>query len=91
MPERSLTPACPRCGSDALIPDAFLGAKDLATALRLTVGVYTKPDALVLKGAVTSGVRVEVCGECGHIEAVAEEPGALWDAYVERLSRELGT
>lgn len=90
MPERSLAPTCTHCGSDSVIPDAFLGAKDVATAVRLTAGVYTKPEALMMKGPVSTEVRVQVCGDCGHIEAFAADPRALWDAYVERLAREFG-
>ena len=91
MPERLLIPTCVRCGSDAVIPDAFLGAKDLTSALRLQVGVYTKPEALMMKGPVRTDVRVQVCGDCGFIETFASDPRALWEAYVQRLSREFGS
>lgn len=91
MPEKSFSPRCTRCDSDAVIPEAFLGVKDLSSPAKLLVGVYTKPDALVMKGPVRSQVRVRVCGDCGLIETEAEEPRKLWDAYVERLSREFGT
>lgn len=90
MPESSLSPRCIRCDSDAIIPDAFLGAKDVATALRLTVGVYTKPEALVMKGPVHTDLNVRVCGDCGYVEAFASDPRRLWDAYVDRLAREFG-
>ena len=89
MPETDpqLTPRCTRCGSDALIPDAFLYAEGYGSA-RLSVGVYTKPDARVMKGPVRTGLRLWVCGDCGFLEAEADEPRKLWDAYVDRLSRE---
>lgn len=92
MPEThpSITPRCPSCGSDALIPDAFLGVKDLATNARLQVGVFRKPDALVMKGPERSDTAVRVCGDCGFVSLFATDPAALWAAHVERLSREFG-
>ena len=90
MPETTLTPRCTRCGSDALVPDAFLRVADYVSDVKLEAGVFTKPDALMMKGPVRTSVRVSVCGDCGFIEAEASEPRKLWDAYVDRLSRELG-
>lgn len=92
MPETdpALTPRCPNCGSDAVIPNAFLRVKDTISEARLQVGVYRKPEALVMKGPERVEVGVRVCGDCGFVSAFAEEPRKLWEAYVERLSREFG-
>ena len=91
MPERSpeITPVCTRCGSDAMIPEALLRAVDYVSEVKLEAVVNTKPDAIMMKGPVRTGVRVAVCGDCGFIEAEASEPRKLWAAYVERLSREM--
>ena len=91
MPETdpSISPRCTRCGSDALIPDAFVYAEGYGSA-KLSVGVYKKPEAKIMKGPVRTGLKISVCGDCGHVEAEAEDFRALWAAYVERLSREFG-
>ena len=88
MPERdpSITPVCARCGAEAMIPDAFLNIKQVG-AVQIQVGVHSRPDARVLKGAVKVDARVNVCGECGAVELLAEDPDALWRAHVEGLSR----
>jgi hypothetical protein len=90
MPETdpSITPLCSRCGSDAMIPDAFVAAEGYG-GVSLNVGVFTKPKAMMMKGPVQSKISVSVCGDCGFIEAEAVEPRKLWDAYVERLAREM--
>ena len=90
MPETDpqITPRCTRCGADAMIPDAFVYLKDLGST-GLQVGVYKKPDAKVLKGAVRTDLTFSVCGDCGFVEAEAKDFRKLWDAYVDRLAREL--
>jgi hypothetical protein len=90
MPERdpSITPRCPSCGSEALIPDATLAVKDLVTHAKLQVGVYRKPDALVMKAPERTEAELRACGDCGFVSLFASDPAALWDAHVDRLSRE---
>ncbi|MEM1115010.1 MAG: hypothetical protein AAF845_01445 [Bacteroidota bacterium] len=92
MPENdpAITPRCTRCGSDALIPDAFLYAEGYGAA-KLSVGVYRRPKAAMMKRPERTDMRVCVCGDCGFVEVEAAEPRKLWEAYVERLSREFGS
>ncbi|MEM0961757.1 MAG: hypothetical protein AAGK21_04335 [Bacteroidota bacterium] len=73
-----------------MIPDAFLYDRGDMGEHGLDIGVYTKPKARVLKGPIRTAVRVSVCGDCGHIEWRASDPRKLWEAYVERLAREMG-
>ncbi|MGB3542112.1 hypothetical protein [Rubrivirga sp.] len=90
MPETdpSITPVCPRCGSDAMIPDAFVTAEGYG-GVTLNVGLFVNPKAMMMKRPVQSKLSVSVCGDCGHVEAEVVEPRKLWDAYIERLSREM--
>ena len=92
MPERdpSITPTCTHCGSDSMIPDAFLHVKDMGQAT-VQVGLNRDPDALFMKRPERSGTRVQVCGDCGHVELYATDARALWAAHVDRLSREFGS
>ncbi len=89
MPETTLSPRCTRCGSDALIPDAFVYAEGYGAGT-LSVGVFKKPEAMVMKQPVRTGLQVRVCGDCGFVEAQADDFRLLWQAYVDRLSREFG-
>lgn len=68
-----------------MIPDAYLVAKDLGT-LKPQVGLHTKPKAMVMKGSVRVDASVQVCGECGAVELVADDPQALWEAHLIRLT-----
>ncbi|WP_412062544.1 hypothetical protein [Rubrivirga sp. IMCC45206] len=89
MPETdpTITPRCSRCGSDEMIPDAFLYAEGYGGP-KMSIGVNKNPKARVLKGPVRTPLRFKVCGDCGLVETEAEDPHALWEAHVERLTRE---
>lgn len=91
MPETdsSVSPRCTRCGSDALIPDAFLYPEGVG-ATKLSIGVHKKPEAMMMKQPVRTELQFRVCGDCGFVEAQAADFRLLWEAYVERLSREFG-
>lgn len=90
MPETdpAITPRCTRCDSDAIIPDGHLYLADLGST-RVQVGVERKPTAKVMKSPVRTDIQVRVCGDCGLVEVETADPHALWDAYVDRLARDL--
>ena len=92
MPETdpSITPTCPSCGSDSVVPDAFLYVKDMGQAT-LQVGVNRAPDALIMKRPERTDARVQVCGDCGFVALFSADAHALWAAHVDRLSREFGS
>jgi ribosomal protein S27AE len=74
---------CSKCGSSKIIPLAGMidqGQYSDGT-LKARVG-YTNPEAWVFKGAVYAKLKANICGECGYTELVAEEPAALYDAYL---------
>ena len=90
MPERALTPRCLKCGSDSMVPDVrVIDRGDQNVRQATEVGLQTNPQALLFKGEVRVGTRAQVCGECGFVEVYATDPPALWDAYVDRLARDL--
>ena len=92
MADPDFTPRCLKCGSDSMIPDARLIDSDANSGTRKTteVGLATKPDAILLKGEVRTGTHAVVCGDCGFVELYADDPATLWDAHVERVSRQFG-
>ena len=82
----SITPLCVACGSDAVILDV---APSLGGAA-IKVVLDTRPDVRFKKvrALATSSGSIRVCGDCGYIMMYADDAGALWDGYVERLSRQ---
>lgn len=94
MPETdpAVTPRCASCGSDAVIPDAFtFDGKSVLNGWvgSFGVGVFGNPDATIRKDPATSRAAYRVCGDCGFVMLFADDPRALWDGYVDRLSREI--
>ena len=85
MPETdpSITPRCTHCGSDAVIPD-------VSVAYPVHLYLNRAPDAALNKQTVKGRGEARVCGDCGFVMVFADDPRALWDAHVERLSRQFG-
>ena len=88
MPEThaDITPTCPACGSDAIVPDVRVS---YGGAYTTHVALDQAPDAPLRKQTVTVEASHRVCSDCGFVMLVAGDPRALWDAHVERLSRQL--
>ena len=74
---------CAKCGSRKIIP--LVSVMDQGHysdgKLKARVG-YTNPEAWLFKGAVFAKFRATICGECGHTELSAENPAALYEAYL---------
>jgi hypothetical protein len=92
MPETSsaITPRCLKCDSDAMVPGVRLidrGESDMRKTTE--VGITTKPNAILFKGEVRVETEAFVCGDCGFVEVYATEPYKIWDAHIDRLSRDL--
>ena len=75
---------CAKCGSEKVIP--LVGIVDQGQysdgKLKAFVG-FTNPEAWLFKGAVYARLRATICGECGHTELTAENPGSLYEAYLK--------
>ena len=82
-----MNPKCSKCGSERAIP--LVGMMDQGQysdgTLKALVA-YTNPEAWVFKGAVYAKLKANICGECGYTELIAEDPAALYDAYVKAKS-----
>jgi len=80
---------CAKCGSSKLIP--MLGIQDQGNSsdgsLKTHAVGYTNPDAWIFKGAVTARLHATICGECGHAELTAENPAALYGAFLKAMSK----
>jgi hypothetical protein len=78
----ALTPTvpCVRCGSTQIIRAARLQNAVIGQGRALVVAVDKQPQAFVAKETILSNVHVELCGQCGFIHLVADEPDRLWAA-----------
>ena len=75
---------CLRCGSSSVIPDAQLADSDGSGFPPSKVEITRRPQAWVFKEPIRVVTRAQVCGVCGYVELFAEDPEALWKAYLER-------
>jgi predicted nucleic-acid-binding Zn-ribbon protein len=66
------TNKCPKCGSSDVITNAK--AIDRADNGALSVSTFRKPDALLLKGQLTTTLSAWVCADCGYLELYADDP-----------------
>ena len=78
---------CPQCGSDKIIPNARMVDQGRYSAGPPQIVVDQHPEALLLKYPVIQNVNAIVCGECGVIQLVAENPALLYQAHIESLQR----
>lgn len=80
---------CAKCGSPKLIP--LVGIQDQGQnsdgTLRTQAVGYTNPDAWIFKGPVAAKLHATICGECGYTELTAENPAALYDAFLKAMSK----
>lgn len=79
---------CAKCGSEKIIP--LVSVMDQGQysdgSLKAQVG-YTNPEAWLFKGAIYARLRATICGACGHTELTAENPAALYEAYLKAQSQ----
>ena len=76
---------CARCGSGKIIPRARVidrGHYNSAAAGSLRVSVERNPTALFFTGEERVETSARICGECGFTELFADEPAALYEAYL---------
>ncbi len=74
---------CTKCGSEKIIPLAGMLDQGQSSDGQLKAVVYTNPEAWLFKGAVCATLKANVCGVCGYTELVAENPTALYEAYLK--------
>ena len=83
------TPPCPRCGSDAVIPDVRLTDRtEDGTYRTAMLGLFRKPSALLFKSEMHVEMTARVCSDCGHVDFYAADPPALWTAHLNATRNE---
>lgn len=74
--------ACPKCGSDDVIPNLRLVDRGGQGSTRdLQLKLDKNPDALFFKGTHAASLVARVCGNCGFVELYARSPKKLLRAY----------
>jgi hypothetical protein len=66
-----------------MIPDVRI--VDQGQHSDLSVLVAEEPQALIFRKNKRAALRAQICGECGHTELTAEDPGMLYEAYLSSL------
>jgi hypothetical protein len=82
---------CPRCGSEEIIPGLPL-VVTVSTGAgpgggNADVEINSAPDAWLFKGPIVGGLRVRVCGGCGHAELHATNFCQLYETYEKTRPR----
>ena len=74
---------CAKCGSTKMIPLIKVMDQGQHSDGRLKAHIgYTNPEAWLFKGAIFAKLSATICGECGYTELTAEDPSALYEAYL---------
>jgi hypothetical protein len=76
-----VSPTCPRCGSDKVVPDVALDYRVAATRMPLGLRVHGKPDAWIAKDTAEGQLSADVCGACGHVELRVGNAAQLYEKY----------
>lgn len=85
------TNTCPKCGSSNVIADAkAIDRAHYNAVTELSVGTFRKPEALLLKGQLTSTLSAWVCADCGYVEFYADSPMSIKIATAEPVAESDG-
>jgi predicted nucleic-acid-binding Zn-ribbon protein len=73
---------CAKCGSSTIAQRAMAVDRTDAGELDLQLRVDAKPSAMILKKSARSKLHAYVCSSCGYVEFYADNPKALYDAFL---------
>jgi len=73
---------CAKCGSAAVVQRAMAVVAERGTDVDLEVRADAHPSALVFKKSARSTVHAYLCSSCGYVEFYADDPKALYDAFL---------
>lgn len=72
------TNKCPKCGSRDVIADAkAIDRAHYSAQTDLSVATFSKPDAMLFKGQLTTTLSAWVCTDCGYLEFYADDPKSI--------------
>ena len=73
---------CSKCGSASVAQRAMVVDRTDSGELEFHLRVDAKPSAMILKKSVRSALHAFVCASCGYVEFYADDPKALYDAFL---------
>ena len=73
---------CAKCSSTTIAQRVMVADRDHGGELDLKLRMDARPSAMVLKRPARSVLHAYVCGACGYVELYADDPRALYDAFV---------
>jgi predicted nucleic-acid-binding Zn-ribbon protein len=73
---------CSKCGSSAIVPRAMVADRNHKREYDLKLRVDAQPAAMIFKQAARSAIHACVCSSCGYVEFYADDPKALYDAFL---------
>jgi len=76
---------CPRCGSRDMMRDVTVMDQGEYSDGKLKVVVLGSPDAIIFKDRLSSEIKADICGRCGHIEFRVADPQELYEHYRKSL------
>jgi hypothetical protein len=82
---------CSRCGGGRMMKGCRVRGYQ-GGEVEIEVG-QRNPEALVFTYPISASIRASICGDCGHVEFVAENPRRLWTDYlsIQKKKREGAT
>jgi DNA-directed RNA polymerase subunit RPC12/RpoP len=75
---------CNNCGSIKIIPKVRVLDQGHYSDGVLSAAIDTKPEAVIFKGWIRTGIRADVCATCGHMDLFVDNPGELYKAYLRK-------
>lgn len=71
------TNKCPKCNSCHIIKDAKAIDRSEHGEQELSVATFSKPEAFLFKGRLTTTLSAWVCVDCGYVEFYADSPQSI--------------
>ena len=73
---------CSVCGSTEIIPDLKIVDHGYMDSKHdLAIEFHGKPSALIFKDTKKGVLKATVCGRCGHVDLLIDDPRELWRIY----------
>lgn len=72
---------CSSCGSEEVIRNVKIVDHGYSVKHDLAIELHGKPDALFFKDTRKGVLHATVCGQCGKVDLVVDNPRELWEIY----------
>ena len=73
---------CSKCGSNAIAQRVMVADRNQNIEYDLKLRVDAEPSAMMFKKSARTALHAYVCSSCGYVEFYADDPTALYDAFL---------